>query len=116
MGIGNLHTVVHEEDTAERLALEGERLQVDAVQLVDTVLALRVEASHLDARQVLVLELLVLPPVEDGLVLATNGFRYKDKSGSIISMINGNILLSNADGSGKLEIKKDGLYINGNKQ
>lgn len=54
--------------------------------------------------------------VEDGLVLATNGFRYKDKSGSIISMINGNILLSNADGSGKLEIKKDGLYINGNKQ
>ena len=54
--------------------------------------------------------------VEDGLVLATNGFRYKDKSGSIISMINGNILLSNADGNGKLEIKKDGLYINGNKQ
>jgi hypothetical protein len=54
--------------------------------------------------------------VEDGLVLASNGFRYKDSSGSIISMIGGNILLSNGDGSGKLEIKKDGLYINGVKQ
>lgn len=48
-----------------------------------------------------------------GLVLASNGIKYADKSGSSISIINGNIKLSNADGSGKLEIKKDGLYING---
>ena len=54
--------------------------------------------------------------IDDGLAIASNGFRYKDSSGSIISLINGNILLSNADGSGKLEIKKDGLYINGTKQ
>lgn len=52
----------------------------------------------------------------DGLVLASNGVKYTDKSGSSISIINGNIKLSNADGSGKLEIKKDGLYINGVKQ
>lgn len=51
-----------------------------------------------------------------GLVLASNGVKYTDKSGSSISIINGNIKLSNADGSGKLEIKKDGLYINGVKQ
>lgn len=51
-----------------------------------------------------------------GLTLASNGFKYLDRSGSSISIINGNILLSNADGSGKLEIKKDGLYINGVKQ
>jgi hypothetical protein len=51
-----------------------------------------------------------------GLVLASNGIKYADKSGSSISIINGNIKLSNADGSGKLEIKKDGLYINGVKQ
>ena len=51
-----------------------------------------------------------------GLVLAPNGIKYTDKSGSSISIINGNIKLSNADGSGKLEIKKDGVYINGKKQ
>lgn len=51
-----------------------------------------------------------------GLVLASNGIKYTDKSGSSISIINGNIKLSNSDGSGKLEIKKDGLYINGVKQ
>lgn len=51
-----------------------------------------------------------------GLVLASNGMKYTDKSGSSISIINGNIKLSNADGSGKLEIKKDGVYINGKKQ
>lgn len=49
----------------------------------------------------------------EGLVLASNGIKYLDKSGSYISIINGNIKLSNADGNGKLEIKKDGLYING---
>lgn len=53
---------------------------------------------------------------EEGLVLASNGFRYKDNSGSVISMIGGNILLSNSDGSGKIEIKKDGVFINGTKQ
>ena len=53
---------------------------------------------------------------EEGLVLANNGFKYFDKSGSFISMVNGNIRLSNSDCSGKLEIKKDGLYINGVKQ
>ena len=52
----------------------------------------------------------------EGLVLASNGVKYTDKSGSSISIINGNIKLSNADGSGKLEIKKDGLYINDIKQ
>jgi len=51
-----------------------------------------------------------------GLTLANNGFKYLDKSGSFISLINGTIKLSNSDGSGKLEIKKDGLYINGVKQ
>lgn len=51
-----------------------------------------------------------------GLTLANNGLKYLDKSGAFISIINGNIRLSNADGSGKLEIKKDGLYINGVKQ
>ena len=51
-----------------------------------------------------------------GLVLASNGIKYTDKSGSSISIINGNIKLSNSDGSGKLEIKKDGLYINDIKQ
>lgn len=51
-----------------------------------------------------------------GLTLASNGFKYLDRSGSSISIINGNIRLSNADGSGKLEIKKEGLYINGIKQ
>ena len=51
-----------------------------------------------------------------GLVLASNGIKYMDKSGSSISIINGNIKLTNEDGSGKLEIKKDGLYINGIKQ
>ena len=45
-----------------------------------------------------------------GLVLASNGIKYEDKNGSSISVINGNIKLSNANGSGKLEIKKDGLY------
>lgn len=53
---------------------------------------------------------------EDGLVLARNGFRYMDKSGSQISIVNGNITLSNANGTGKLEIKDDGLYINGKKK
>lgn len=53
---------------------------------------------------------------EEGLVIANNGFKYFDKSGSFISMVNGNIKLSNSDGSGKLEIKNDGLYINGVKQ
>lgn len=52
----------------------------------------------------------------NGLVLASNGIKYTDKSGSSISIINGNIKLSNSDGSGKLEIKKDGLYINDIKQ
>ena len=52
----------------------------------------------------------------EGLVLASNGVKYTDKSGSSISIINGNIKLSNADGSCKLEIKKDGLYINDIKQ
>lgn len=51
-----------------------------------------------------------------GLVLASNGIKYEDKNGSSISVINGNIKLSNANGSGKLEIKKDGLYINDIKQ
>lgn len=51
----------------------------------------------------------------NGLILANNGFKYLDKNGSFISIINGNIRLSNSDGSGKIEIKDDGVYINGKK-
>lgn len=52
----------------------------------------------------------------NGLILANNGVKYTDKSGSFISIINGNIKLSNSNGSGKIEIKDDGVYINGVKQ
>lgn len=52
----------------------------------------------------------------NGLILANNGIKYTDKSGSFISIINGNIKLSNSNGSGKIEIKDDGVYINGVKQ
>ena len=52
----------------------------------------------------------------NGLLLASNVMKYVDKSGSLISIINGNIKLSNASGSGKIEIKDDGVYINGVKQ
>lgn len=51
-----------------------------------------------------------------GFTLARNGFRYMDKSGSYMSMVDGNIVLSNAKGNGKIEIKEDGVYINGKKQ
>ena len=51
--------------------------------------------------------------VENGFTIANNGFRYVDKGGAQISMVNGNIVLSNASGKGKLEIKEDGVYING---
>jgi len=52
----------------------------------------------------------------NGLILANNGIKYSDKSGSFISIINGNIKLSNSNGSGRIEIKDDGVYINGVKQ
>ena len=61
--------MIHEEGTAECLTLEGQRLGVDTVELMHTVLAVGIESGHFDTRQVLVLELLGLPPVEDGLVL-----------------------------------------------
>lgn len=51
-----------------------------------------------------------------GLSLANNGFKYLDKSGSFISVIDGNIVLSNASGSGKIEILEDGVHITGRKK
>lgn len=51
-----------------------------------------------------------------GLSVANNGFKYLDKSGSFISIIDGDIVLSNADGSGKIEIKSDGVHITGRKR
>lgn len=51
-----------------------------------------------------------------GLSLANNGLKYLDKSGSFISIIDGDIILSNSDGSGKIEIKSDGVHITGKKR
>lgn len=51
-----------------------------------------------------------------GFSLANNGFKYLDKSGSFISIIDGDIILSNSDGSGKIEIKSDGVHITGRKR
>ena len=56
--------MVHEIGTAEGLALDIERLQVYAVQLVYLIFLIGIEASHLDSGQVLVLERLGLPPEE----------------------------------------------------
>ena len=51
-----------------------------------------------------------------GLSVANNGFKYLDKSGSFISIIDGDIILSNASGSGKIEIKSDGVHMTGRKR
>lgn len=51
-----------------------------------------------------------------GFSIANNGFKYLDKSGSFISIIDGDIILSNASGSGKIEIKSDGVHITGRKR
>lgn len=52
---------------------------------------------------------------KEGLSLASNGFKYVN-NGSFFSMTDGNIKLSNADGSASIEINENGVYINGRKQ
>ena len=51
----------------------------------------------------------------EGLSLASNGLKYIN-NGSLFSMTDGKILLSNSDGSASIEITENGVYINGRKQ
>ena len=52
---------------------------------------------------------------KEGLSLASNGFKYVN-GGSMFSVTNGGIVLSNKDGSASIEINENGVYINGKKQ
>src|SRR5574344_2174288 len=68
VAVGHIETVVHQVCTAEQLALNGEWLYVDAVQLLHAIHLSGVKTCHVDTWQVLVLERFGLPPVEHCLI------------------------------------------------
>ena len=52
---------------------------------------------------------------KNGMSIASNGFRYISDDGTEFSMIDGMLKMSNASGSGKIEITEEGLFLNGHK-
>lgn len=52
---------------------------------------------------------------QEGMSMASNGFRYVDENGTEFSLIDGKLKMSNSSGSGKIEITEDGLFLNGYK-
>lgn len=84
VAVWHFEAVGHEVGTRVALALAVEGFIVDAVELVDDVLLIGIEALHLDAGEMLVLHCLELVPEIDGLGLI---LRHVHQRREIIALV-----------------------------
>ena len=80
--VGQLQPVGHEVSTAIHLALARQRLVVDTVQLVHAIELVGLQTRHGYAGQMLIDEMLRLPPIEHGLVLRRSDIHQR--SGTLL--------------------------------
>ena len=86
MRVRHLEARLHQEGSTVGFAFAWQWLVVDAVEFMDGIKLVGVEAGHADAGHVLVLHRLELPPEEDSLLLV---FADVHQRGEIVSSIRG---------------------------
>lgn len=84
VAIWDFEAVLHQEAPGERLALETQRLFVYTVEFMDLVHPVRVEAGHLHARKMLVVECLEFPPIEHRFALVLGTIHHGSKVVAVV--------------------------------